>query len=239
MQPTQPAASSPGRPLPEPTAWRLERWCQKHWLDARLAGDRRAALATSLGLYGLRCGEVAAARVGHVRHGLLYIRTLKHGRPRELPIDEGLLDALAASPPLPRSINSPLLRTRTGRAFTAGNVSHLAARAAAAIGELFTFHSLRHTAAMRLYAATGDVYAVMHMLGHSSLRHTAAYIRRHTPADTRGFPEWSADLTRPRRLAIHRAPPATAPHVPWWEQLYATKTRAELQREHTPSDGGE
>jgi integrase len=55
------------------------------------------------------------------------------------------------------------------------------------------FHSLRHTAAVRLYLKTRDIYAVMKQLGHSSVTTTEIYTKFNIKRLEQDFP----DLVKP------------------------------------------
>lgn len=51
------------------------------------------------------------------------------------------------------------------------------------------FHSLRHTAAVRLYLKTRDIYAVMKQLGHSTVKTTEIYSRFRIEQLAQDFPD--------------------------------------------------
>lgn len=160
-------------------------------LEARLAdlaksgrlSRRRDALAACLGLCGLRVGEVIAANVGDLWRptGTLSVRTLKKGRPRKVPLDSSLVDALflwrdaAQANGAP---GAPLLPNNRGGRLRRDQLERFAKRLITELlGFPLTFHCLRHTFAMRLYARTKDVFLVQRLLGHRDLKSTQVYAR--------------------------------------------------------------
>lgn len=137
---------------------------------------QRDALAIALGLHSLRVGEVCQARREDLFVGgdMLAVRTLKRGRPRELPLHATLVSALlewrgdAAHP--------WLLYTRSGNRVHRTQFERAARRLTRQVlGEPLKFHALRHTFAMRLYAETGDLFLVKQLLGHHSVKSTEVY----------------------------------------------------------------
>lgn len=145
---------------------------------------RRDALAACLGLHGLRVGEVVALNNGDLWRPTrsLTVRTLKSGRDRSVELDESLIEALDA---WQRSAinwragdDRPMLPNRRGgrvrrdqfEAFVRDLTREV-------IGQAMKFHALRHTFAMRLYAATRDLFLVQQSLGHRSVKSTEVYAR--------------------------------------------------------------
>ena len=213
-----------GRRIGEHDAQRLEQWCQRRWFSSLDMTDRRAALAISLGLHGLRGIEVSHAALWHLRNdGLLYVKTAKRGRPREIQLDARLAEAIRTHAPRGHDAGSPLVRSRTGKPLTDETLSNYMLRVAHVVDGEYAFHCLRHTAAMRLYEATRDVFAVMHLLGHATLSQTHRYINRFTPVDAAALPRWAPwPPTRPK-LHVPTEPPQHTP--PWWQTLWDSEAR--------------
>jgi hypothetical protein len=176
----------------------FERRLERMWLaSAAPFAKRRDALAISLGLCGLRWEEVSRVLVCDVDvGGRLAVRTAKGGIERSLPIGARLASALAliVVGPWRRYRVTPrsrIFRSRTGKPLLYAQVKRrLAAWAFAVWGRPFTFHCLRHTAAVRCYNATHDVLAVQRLLGHRSLQWTETYLRSLTCVAVDGLPSF-------------------------------------------------
>ena len=146
--------------------------------------QRRDALACCFGLHGLRVGEVIRLENRHLFRPTktLSVSTLKGGRDRKLRLDDSMIAALDAWQRRARFWRNepawPLLPNRKGKRcrrdqlekFVRGLVREL-------LGEALSFHALRHTFAMRLYATTRDLFLVQQSLGHSSVKSTEVYAR--------------------------------------------------------------
>lgn len=137
---------------------------------------RRDALAILLGLQGLRVSEVTQLR--QLDHdpttATLHVRTLKKGRPRDLPLSPALNASLQN---FRQTHNSEwLLPTRRGTRTHHTHLQRACRRTtAAALGGSFRFHALRHTAGTHLYNATHDLLLTGRALGHRSLKSTMVY----------------------------------------------------------------
>ncbi len=142
---------------------------------------RRNAIAATLGLHGLRVREVcqAAAADFSPTARTLHVRTVKGGKPRDVPLHESLVQAIVAwrraaeLPPgagvlLPTRAGKPVSPTEFRR-FACGLMERL-------YSERFRFHALRHTFAMRVLVQTDDVLLVKRLLGHRSLASTLVYV---------------------------------------------------------------
>lgn len=185
------------KPLPLSLADSFESRIERAWCLRSLSwAKRRDACAIGLGLCGLRWAEVGAMRRDDLDRvdGNLGVRTAKGGINRRVPVGlsltAGLLQVWRDLPPKGAAIRtrfafytqrgealsyeSLLRRTRdwTGRHF----------------GQAYTFHCLRHTAAIRMYLATRDVVAVQRLLGHQSLRWTSVYLAQLEVCRTEGLP---------------------------------------------------
>lgn len=143
---------------------------------------RRDACGVALGLHGLRVGEVTRARIKDlfVAAGSLDVPPFKRGRGRRIRLHGSLVAALQQEIADRKVAGDRLLCNCRG-----GSVSHtqLQTLAEALFGQLLgaghglTFHSLRHTFAMRLYAETRDLFLVQSKLGHRSVKSTEVYAR--------------------------------------------------------------
>jgi integrase/recombinase XerD len=151
-------------------------------LRSKRESRRRDAIGVALGLHGLRVGEV---RISEQRDffpavRMLEVRTIKNGRLRRVPLHPTLVAAVQAELSARTVRSGLLLCTCSGRKLAAKQMQQLA-------GEIFdrclgpchglSFHSLRHTFAMRLYSETKDILLVQRMLGHKSLTNTLVYAR--------------------------------------------------------------
>lgn len=139
--------------------------------------QQRDALAVALGLHGLRVSEVCKARRDDlsVAGQTLQVKTLKRGRPREVPLDASIVRALLVW--RAGDATEWLLFTRCRQQVYPTQFQRAARRLiAAALGEPNKFHTLRHTFATHLYAETEDPALVMRLLGHRSLASTEVYI---------------------------------------------------------------
>lgn len=165
--------------LPAEGVDRFEAWLRSRWAD-RSWYVRRGSLACSFGLLGLRWCEVASVRPGDLlmEAESLFVRTGKRGRPRTIEAPRGLLEAAAE---LRRAIgggDDRVFTTRRGRGMVYEDVRRFVRSATTHVfGRPFSFHCLRHTAAVRVYQRTGDVLAVQRYLGHKSLMWTNAYLQ--------------------------------------------------------------
>lgn len=154
------AMSAPApRPVPE-AAWQelIASADQLTLMMARLAGEA-----------GLRRAEVAQVRREDVEEHVGGFRLLvrgKGGRTRFVPLTRGLAHLILACPPgwLFPSRGGHMSADRVGR------------RVSALLPPGFTMHKLRHRFASRGYAGTGDLIAVQHALGHSSVATTQRYV---------------------------------------------------------------
>lgn len=133
---------------------------------------------------GMRCGELAGARIEDVRLGsqpLIHIRG-KGGRERDVPLNRlvtGILNNYLADRPGVGPL-IPSVRD-ANRHVTPKTMSYLlggALRAAGLAG--ISSHALRHTfATWALEASDRDIYTVRDLLGHKSVRTTERYIGGH------------------------------------------------------------
>lgn len=167
---TNPAAALPvvrtSDPVPRPAT-------ESQYHRALSDADPRTALMLRLaGELGLRRAEIAHVHSRDIDtddagnwwltvHG-------KGGKLRRLPLPHALAAALRALP--------------SGWAFPGNQSGHLSP---ARVGELavsalpdgITLHQLRHRFASQAYAINRDIYAVQHLLGHSSPSTTQLYVR--------------------------------------------------------------
>jgi len=191
-------------PLPADRVAVFEDWLVRRWtVRSRLV--RRGALCCSFGLLGLRWSEVEVMQPGDcfVESEGLLVRTRKRGRPRSIDCPGSLLAAaLAWRAELRGGVADRLFVRETGRAMVYQDIRRFMASATREVfGRAFSFHCLRHTAAVRLYERTHDVLAVQRFLGHRSLQWTDSYLRSLLRVDTRGpvaFCGGGRDVVKPR-----------------------------------------
>lgn len=150
-------------------------------IAGRLLIRRRDAIATALGLHGLRVREVSNATAADFSPALrrLHVHTIKGGVPRDVPLHPSLADALVAwrkDMGLAHG-KGPLLPTRKGKPAAPTQFRRFACPLMKRLyGEPFRFHALRHTFAMRVLAQHRDVMVVKKYLGHRSLKATLVYV---------------------------------------------------------------
>lgn len=156
---------------------RLERtWWAKSW------AKRRDALAMGLGLCGLRACEVLGSRWSDLLPAdeSLRVRTAKGGRPRIVRVGMSWIEAYrkVRGERVPEGDCRRLLFYTSRQQALA--YEELRRRCnewtLLTFGRSYSFHCLRHTAAMRMYEATRDVKAVQEFLGHKNLQSTSVYL---------------------------------------------------------------
>jgi integrase len=124
---------------------------------------------------GMRRGEIFNLKWEDVdfRTRLLRVRNSKSGEPRQIPLDETLVDTLKDLPS----------RFAKGYVFpspqTGGRLTDVKKQFATTVSkaklENFRFHDLRHTFASHLVMNGVDLVTVATLLGHSSTRMTERY----------------------------------------------------------------
>lgn len=134
---------------------------------ALAAGDQGVMILT-LGLTGMRVGEVIALDVGDIdeKRGRARVRRSKTGEPRDVPIPASLV----ARFDLDRPRDAPLFTGTGGRRVNLHSWRRNVFGPAVARVDLdgLRIHDLRHTAASLAIAASADVKVVQRMLGHKS-----------------------------------------------------------------------
>ena len=130
--------------------------------------DPRLTLMMQLGAFGgLRVREIAAVHSRDVLDDVLLVHG-KGGKQRLVPIEEYTLHGRL------QLLDGYAFPNRwTGQPITAGHVSRIMS---AALPEGWTAHNLRHRLATRSYEGTGDLFAVMRLLGHTKPETTLRYI---------------------------------------------------------------
>lgn len=176
-------------PLDETDAREIRRNLKNSWWH-RDRPTRLSALLVTLGFYGLRRIEARTLirRNLSLRTGTLYVPTAKGGPPRRIPINTNYAAALSdyhqthIAPHVTAHIpTSPLLAAHRAegkppRQLSQRYADDLAARWLPHNGN-YSWHSMRHTAAVEMYNATEDVLTVMRYLGHRSLSQTHVYLK--------------------------------------------------------------
>lgn len=167
-------ATNPAVGLPQLTVPRsLPRPAPDRVIDQALdRADRRLELMLMLAAYGgLRACEIARVHRDHVQEDLVgySLHVVGKGKKeRWVPLSGDLLDRLLELD------GWAFPNSRTGDHITPGHVSVLMSRGLS--GE-WTAHTLRHRMATTVYAETGDLLALMELLGHSRPETTMQYTK--------------------------------------------------------------
>lgn len=139
----------------------------------------RDFLMVWLGLHGLRISEVCNLLVGDFdrKKETLYVRTLKGGPPRAIPIDRRTAEHLKKWT-LARPADDYLFRTRSGRRVDPRNLRRRFTRfARKESGANYRFHDLRHTACAQVFQKTnGNLIAAGFALRHANINNTVHYL---------------------------------------------------------------
>ena len=189
-------------PLPSAGVVAFEDFLRERWSSKRYA-TRRDALACSLGLAGLRWEEVSRVRWTDVdqRDGRLAVRSAKGGIRRILPIGVCFASALRLLRFYggQRFGDEHVFLTLKGKRVAYEHMNRTIRRFTLIVFRRpFTFHCLRHTAAVRMYEATGDVLKVQRFLGHRSLMWTEVYLRSLVdPGFEEGLPTFCGGVAGP------------------------------------------
>jgi len=182
---------------------RLERaWGHRAWCKAR------DALAISFGLCGLRWNEVSNMRFRDIdeHEGRLVVRSAKGGIRRTLPVGVHIIEALRCLTikQRPKGISERLglcFYSRPGQQLRYEHINRrLRDWTNRVFGRPYTFHCLRHTAAVRVYQETKDVLIVQRFLGHKSLMWTETYLRSLTDPGFVGLPTYCTQSAFKPRL---------------------------------------
>ena len=168
---------------------KLERtWCG----SGVSAAKRRDALVLGLGLCGLRWIECVRVRRADLRavSCRLEVRSAKGGVPRVVLVGRSWTEAArrnwGGGDP-----SSALFSTAWGGELRYEQVRRRCREwTRAFFGEPYSFHCLRHTAAVRLYQASHDVVAVQRLLGHRSLQWTTVYLAGVEDVGALGMPSF-------------------------------------------------
>jgi integrase len=147
-------------------------------------------LALALGLYtAQRRGDVVRIGRQHMRDGVLTLRQEKTGAMLAIPVHPDLAAIIAAT----STGHLTLLITRTGRSYSANNLSDLFRTwcNAAGLPPRCVFHGLRKAACTRLADAGCTEHEISAISGHKSLKE----VQRYTKA---------ADQARLARAAMER-----------------------------------
>jgi integrase len=115
---------------------------------------------------GMRESEILAQEWATIdfTNRIIFISKSKSGKPREIPMNNTLYEALNK---MPRHISGKVFNVKNNDAFVdAVKRSGIAP---------FRFHDLRHTFASWLVMRGADLYEVQRLLGHSSIQMTQRY----------------------------------------------------------------
>jgi integrase len=161
-----PAFSLPSVKVPEGVARPAPEFVVRHAVT-RLEDPRLTLMMQLAAFCGLRVREIAVVHSRDVIGDELLVHG-KGGKQRIVPVIEpALLRTL-------QQLDGYAFPNRwTGEPITAGHVTRLMS---AALPQGWTAHNLRHRLASRSYDGTGDLFAVMKLLGHSRPETTLRYI---------------------------------------------------------------
>jgi integrase len=144
---------------------------------------------------GMRKGEILGLeweRVDLASARITLLQT-KSGKPRGIPMNRAVYDALVALEPTSERRTGSLFPRRTGTAWGQIRTAFETALTRAKITG-FRFHDLRHTAASHLVMRGATLQEVKELLGHADLSMTLRYAHL-SPAHLRGAVERLEGLT--------------------------------------------
>lgn len=197
------------RALPLDGVSRFEQGIERTWCSPRSSwAKRRDACVIGLGLCGLRWEEVSRIRVFDLvlMNCELSVRTAKGGVNRNVRIGQSLSSGMQGvwrtGPAVgPARSGSFAFYTREGKQLRyEAALRRVKAWTKIVFGQSFSFHCLRHTAAVRCYQATNDVLAVQRLLGHRTLRHTTVYLSSLETVRSGGLPNFVERVKADLRL---------------------------------------
>lgn len=158
---------------------------------------KHRAILTTCYAGGLRVSEVTRLRNRHIDSSRMTVRIQqgKGKKDRLVPLSETLLQLLREYWRIVRPPDWLFPGRCADRPITTRSVQRVFARAreAARIDSKATVHTLRHSFATHLLEAGTNVRTIQLLLGHSSLRTTAAYIH----VSTQGLLETTSPLDFP------------------------------------------
>jgi integrase len=159
-----------------------------HLLTA--CGESRNPYLTAISTLALHTGMRKAEILGLEWAGVdlstsrLTLYRTKSGKPRGIPINRAVYDALVALEPEQARRQGLVFARRNGAAW--GQIRSAFAKALERAGiKGFRFHDLRHTAASHLVMRGASLKDVQELLGHSDLKMTQRYAHL-SPAHLRG-----------------------------------------------------
>jgi len=144
--------------------------------SAKSKNENLHAIVTLAVNTGMRKGELLGLeweRINLSTSGITLYRT-KSGKPRGVPINQAVYDALVGLEPDPQRRAGLVFRRRDGAAWGQIRTAFASACKKAAIQQ-FRFHDLRHTAASHLVMRGASLNDVRELLGHSDLKMTQRY----------------------------------------------------------------
>jgi integrase len=144
---------------------------------------------------GMRKGEILGLEWGRMdlSSARITLYQTKNGKPRGVPINRAVYDALIALEAEPARRQGLLFRKRDDRAW--GQIRRAFETVLTKAGiKAFRFHDLRHTAASHLIMRGASLKDVQEILGHSDLKMTQRYAHL-SPAHLRAAVERLEGLT--------------------------------------------
>jgi len=196
--------------LPEGRVVDFEQFVSSRFFSGSWA-SRRDALLVGAGLAGLRWVEASGLRRADLLpEGMVVVRTAKGGIPRQVLLGELWYAAVRALWDVrPNTVNGLAFYgwPKASALKHSGMLRRLKPWTKRVCDHEYTFHSLRHTAACRMFRATGSVVAVMRLLGHRSLQHTTTYLRSLERSEcVEGLPSFVAGVQPTLRLFVGESP---------------------------------
>jgi len=155
---------------------------------------------------GMRRNEILSLRWpdANFSKGFLNITTSKSGKPRIIPMNEAVREALRGLPREPEAkfvFWNPETKTR----YKDIRTGFATAKEKAEIKGGLRLHDLRHTAASKMTEAGVDLVTVSKILGHSSIQMTLRYVHP-TPENMRRAVELLGEALNPSRQNTANAP---------------------------------
>ncbi len=155
---------------------------------------------------GMRKGEILGLEWERIdlSSARITLDRTKSGRPRGVPINRAVYEALIALEPDASRRTGLLFRKRDARAWGQIRTAFETALAKAGIKD-FRFHDLRHTAASHLVMRGASLQEVKEILGHADLSMTLRYAHL-SPAHLRSAVERLEGLTAAGTGSVTAAP---------------------------------
>ncbi len=204
-------------PIPETIAPQIKSTLYAEWNSPHVPRWRcRAALCVSLGFYGLRRNEARELLRRDLDETgcILYVRTQEHGTPRRIILHPDFAARIAGTWHAVRPKHLPHNKRRSPYSFVTqwGNPVRRETQQRRVSRYLkpwgaYSRHSMGHTPALRVWAETENILAVVRLLGHKTLRQTHLHLQTIIHVPITAGPSWPTPTTpaRPTILRLHRS----------------------------------